>query len=144
MTDKTDPHKAVAEWLDSCHTRFKNMYDAGLDLNGLPRLKKALANFNDKGYFSVGEIQYLFDRSHPQGQQPKYNKHKGYDKKYGNMLRCPLKELIDSNLVDWRSGSNGVIQPQLAAAIKAETNWEFRLGNLRAQQNTSYSDLFVK
>ena len=134
---------AVAQWLDSCSTRFKNMYDHDLDKNGWPALQKALKNFNEKGHFTVGEIQYLFNRSHPQGALPKYNKHQGLDKRHGAMLRCPIKELVDTNLVNWRTGANGVIQPQLAQAIKTETKWEWRMGNLRPQVNTTFNDLFA-
>jgi hypothetical protein len=132
----------VATWLDSCTTRFKNMNNAGLDPNGYPAITKAMNNFKDRGYFTVGEIQYLFNRSHPQGALPKYNTHKGYNKLHGNMIQCPIKDLIDSNVVNWRTGQNGVMQPDFATAIKAETKWEWRLGNLRPQQNTAFSDLF--
>jgi len=138
----TDLYK-VAQWLDSCETRFKNMAKAGIDKEGYPAIKKALEHFNEKGYFTVGEIQYLFNRSHPQGALPKYNKHKNYDKIYGEILECPIKELVNTNIVNWRTGSNGVIQPSLAAVIKKETRWEFRMGNLRPQHNTTYSDLFA-
>ena len=134
---------AVAQWLDSCTTRFKNMEAAKLDEHGWPALKKALKNFNEKGYFTVGEIQYLFNRSHPMGALPKYNTHKGLNKLHGELLECPLKDLVDTNLVNWRTGQNGVMQPQFAAAIKAETKWEWRMGNLRAQHNTTFSDLFA-
>ena len=133
----------VAQWLDSCQTRFKNMEAAGLDKNGWPALKKALKNFNEKGYFTVGEIQYLFNRSHPLGALPKYNTHKGLNKLHGELLECPIKDLVDTNLVNWRTGQNGVMQPQFAQAIKAETKWEWRMGNLRAQHNTTFSDLFA-
>jgi len=138
----TDSLRVVAEWLASCQTRFQNMHDAELDLNGLPAIQKALKNFNEKGYFTVGEFQYLFNRSHPLGALPKYNRHRGYDKIHGNMLPCPLKDVIDANIVNWRTGSNGVIQKPLIDAISKETNWEFKLGNLRAKHMTSYSDLF--
>jgi len=138
----TTPTYKVAQWLDSCQTRFKNMYDADLDKNGWPALKRALDNFNEKGYFTVGEIQYLFNRTHPMGSYPKYNKHRGYDKKHGEMMRCPIKDLVDSNLVDWTTGKNGVIQQELASAIRAETKWEYKLGNLRPQHNTTFNDLF--
>jgi len=133
---------AVALWLDSCKTRFKNMYDHDLDKNGWPALEKALKNYDEKGYFTVGEIQYLFNRSHPKGAIPTYNTHRGYNLRHGDMLRCPIKDLVDTNLVNWRTGSNGVIQPALAQAIKQETKWEFRMGNLRPQVNTTYNDLF--
>jgi hypothetical protein len=132
----------VATWLDSCQTRFKNMYNAGLDPNGYPALVKALEHYDEKGFFTVGEITYLFNRSHPQGALPKYNTHKGYNKLHGDMLKCPIKDLIDSGLVNWRTGQNNVMQPQFAAAIRAETKWEWRNGNLRPQVNTAFSDLF--
>jgi len=138
----TDPVKNVAAWLDSCQTRFKNMYDADLDKNGWPSLQKALKNFDERGYFTVGEIQYLWNRTHPMGLYPDYNTKRGYNKKFGNMLPCPLKDLIDSNLVNWPTGKNGVIQDALIRAIKKETSWEWRMGNLRAQQNTAFADLF--
>ena len=138
----TDPVKNVAAWLDSCQTRFKNMYDADLDKNGWPSLQKALKNFDERGYFTVGEIQYLWNRTHPMGLYPDYNTKRGYNKKFGNMLPCPLKDLIDSNLVNWSTGKNGVIQDPLIRAIKKETSWEWRMGNLRAQQNTAFADLF--
>lgn len=134
--------KNVADWLDSCQTRFKNMAEAGLDINGYPALTKALEHYDEKGFFTVGEISYLFHRSHPKGSLPKYNTHKGYDKIHGAMIRCPVKDLIDSNLVNWRSGQNGIMTPQLADAIKSETRWEWRNGNLRPQVNTAFSDLF--
>ena len=138
---KEQAMKSVAAWLASCETRFKNMYDAKLDMNGYPAFKKAMTDFEDKGYFTVASMQYLFNRTDPRGAVPKYNKHKGYDKKYGNMLPCPVKDLVNSGLVNWRSGS-GVMQSQFADAIKQDTRWEFRLGNLRPQVNTSYNDLF--
>jgi hypothetical protein len=132
----------VAAWIDSCQTRFKNMYDHKLDQYGYPALKKALDNFDEKKYFTVGEITYLFNRSHPLGALPDYNEHKNYHKKFGNMIQCPVKDLVATNLINWRTGQNGVMQPHFANAIKAETKWEWRNGNLRPQVNTAYSDLF--
>jgi hypothetical protein len=134
--------RRVAEWLDSCLTRFKNMSEAGLDENGYPAIQKALSNYQDKGYFTVGEIQYLFNRTHPKGKYSTYNTHKGYNKKYGNMMECPLKDIIDANIVNWRTGTNGVIQNTFANTIKAETAWEFRAGTLRARYDTTFNDLF--
>jgi hypothetical protein len=132
----------VARWLDSCQTRFKNMCEAGIDTNGWPALQKALKNFDERGYFTVGEVQYLFNRSHELGALPKYNRHQGLHKKHGELMTCPVKDLVDSNLVDWTTGKNGVMQQNFAAAIRKETRWEYRMGNLRPQQNTSYNDLF--
>jgi hypothetical protein len=137
----TDLYK-VAQWLDSCETRFKNMAKANLDTQGYPAIKKALDHFNEKGYFTVGQILYLFNRTDPRGVYPKYNRHRGYDKIHGEMLPCPIKELVATNVVNWRSGANGVMTPELAQAIKADTKWEWKLGNLRAQHNTAFEDLF--
>lgn len=132
----------VAVWIDSCLVRFKNMADAKLDLAGYPRIKQAMLNFELKGSFSVGEIQYLFNRSSPKGRLPKYNQHKHYNKLYGEILPCPIPELVQSGLVNWRSGQNGVIEPEFANAISSATNWQWQNGNLRPKQNTSYTDLF--
>jgi len=134
--------KSVALWLDSCLTRFKNMHQADLDLAGYPAIQKAMANFDNRGLFSVGEIQYLFHRSHKFGKLPKYNTHKGYNKLYGEILPCPIQDLIDSGLVNWPSGQNGVIEPELVNAIQKETKWTWTNGNLRPQKNTSFNDLF--
>jgi len=139
----TTPLQNVATWLDSCNNRFKNMHDSGLDLNGYPAITQAMANFDNKGTFTVGEIQYLFNRSHPGGALPKYNTHRGYNKRHGDMLKCPINDLIATNIVNWRTGQNSVMQPQFAAAIRAETRWEWRNGNLRPQVNTAFSDLFA-
>jgi hypothetical protein len=138
---KEQAMKSVAAWLTSCETRFKNMQSAKLDMNGYPAFKKAMKDYDDKGYFTVGNVQYLFNRTDPRGAIPNYNTHKGYNKKYGDMLPCPVKDLVDSGLVNWRSGS-GVMQSQFADAIEAETNWQWRMGNLRPKTNTTYSDLF--
>jgi len=138
---KDQAMKNIALWLDSCSTRFKNMELAKLDMNGRPAFEKAMRDYEDKGYFTVGSIQYLFNRTDPRGALPKYNTHKGYDRKYGVMLPCPIKDLVDSNLINWRSGS-GIIQSQFADAIKEDTRGEYKMGNLRPQTNTTYSDLF--
>jgi hypothetical protein len=34
------------------------------------------------------------------------------------------------------------MQPNLASAIKKETRWEWKLGNLRPQHMTAFEDLF--
>jgi hypothetical protein len=59
------------------------------------------------------------------------------------MIQCPVKDLVDSGIVNWTSGQNGVMEQPFADAIKAATRWEWRMGNLRPQTNTAFSDLFV-
>lgn len=142
MADVEKARYKVAEWLATCQTRFYNMYKAQLDPNGWPALQKALKNYDERGYLTVGEVQYLFNRTHPLGAYSDYNTHRGYNKKFGNMMQCPIKELIDSNTVNWRTGANGVIHGPLTRAIDNETNWRWHMGNLRPKQNTTFSDLF--
>ena len=132
----------VNEWLISCYDRFENMYNADLDKNGLPAIQKAIKHFSETGQFSVGEFQYLFNRSSSLGALPKYNTHKGYDKRYGVMKECPLADIISTGLVNWPSGKNGIIQPHLANAIRTLTKWEYRMGDLRVKNNTTYADIF--
>ena len=138
---KTSTYR-VAEWLASCERRFKNMYDADLDREGWPRLQSALKDYQLKGRFTVGQILYLWNRTDSRGAYPRYNKHRGYNRTYGEMLACPLGDLIDSNIVDWRTGANGVISQELAQAIAQDTSWQYKLGNLRPKHMTTYADLF--
>lgn len=126
----------VCQWIDSAVTRFKNMYDAGIDTEGWPNIQKMLAHIEQHKCITVGQAQYIFNRTHPMGAVPKYNTHKKYHQSYGNMLECNIKDLIDSDLVDWSSG-RGCMQPNFAAAIKKETDWEYRMGRLVKKRITT-------
>lgn len=132
----------VCTWLTAAHARFENMYHANLDLQGLPNINKAIEHLQDHGYLTVGQIQYLFDRTHPLGKIPNYNTHRKLNKRYGNMVQCNLNDLIDSNLVDWTTGRYNVIKPNLITAIDKETLWLWSTGNLH-KKPLALVDLFV-
>ena len=140
MSNKIAKNNTVM-WIQSALNRFENMYYAGLDMAGKPAIDLAIDHLHTKGYLTVGQLQYLFDRTHSLGKLPKYNTHRGYNKKYGDMTTCNLQDVIDSNLVDWSTGKNNVIKPNLIKAIDQETTWEYRLGNLRKKAPVM-ADLF--
>jgi len=139
MTNKI-AHNNTLLWIQSALNRFENMYHANLDLNGKPAIDRAITHLYDKGAMTVGAVQYLFDRSHPKGSVSKYNTHRGYNKKYGNILVCNLQDLIDSDLVDWTSAKNA-IKPNLVKAIEQETDHEYKMGKLRKKPPV-IADLF--
>jgi len=117
-------------WIQSALNRFENMYHAGLDLNGKAAIDKAIDHLYEKNQLTVGALQYLFDRSHPNGSLPRYNTHRGYNKKYGDIIACDLQQIIDSGLIDWTSAKNA-IKPNLVKSIDSDTDHEYRLNTLR-------------
>jgi hypothetical protein len=139
--DNKIAHNNTVQWIQSALNRFENMYYAGHDLNGKPAIDKAVSHLFEHGKLTVGQAQYLFDRTHALGAQPKYNKHRGFHTKYGDMTTCNLQNLIDSDLVDWTTGKNGVMSPKFAQAISKETNHEWSRGNLQ-KKPAIMADLF--
>ena len=139
MSNKIAKNNTIM-WIQSALNRFENMYYANLDLNGKPAIDKAITHLYENGTMTVGAVQYLFDRSHPKGTVSKYNTHRGYNKKYGDILPCNLQDIIDSDLVDWSSAKNA-IKPNLVKAIEQETNYEYRLNRLRKKAPV-IADLF--
>lgn len=129
-------------WIQSALNRFENMYNAGLDLQGKPAIDIAITHLYEHGTLTVGHVQYLFDRSHHLGKLPKYNTHRGYNKKYGEIIPANLTAIIDSGLVDWTSGKNA-IKPNLIQAIEQETLWEYKSGKLH-KKAPKIVDLFNK
>jgi hypothetical protein len=142
MTKQSSPSLRVCEWLISAQTRFKNMYDAGIDANGYPAIQRAIKHLEETGQLTVGAVQYVFNRTHDAGSVKKYNTYKGYDKKYGNMLPCSIPDLIDSNLVDWSTGRT-CMQPAFARAIARETNYSWTAGTLKKKHSQPIQGLFA-
>lgn len=132
----------VAEYLASIENRFRNMAKANIDVDGYPRFQQAMKHYEERGKFTVGHLVYLFNRTSPLGVYSDYNTHRGYNKKYGEMLRCPLKDIVDAGVIDWPSGQNGVMTGPLSKAIQAETKWHWTRGNLYPQHNTTFDQLF--
>lgn len=132
----------VCEWIIAAQNRFKNMYDAGIDLQGYPEIQKAIKHLQETGKLTVGQTQYVFNRTDESGSVSKYNTYKGYNKKYGEMLPCSVKDLVDSGLVDWASGRH-CMQSAFAKAIAKETNYQWVNGQLKRKPSQIVQGLFV-
>ena len=118
------------------------MAEAGIDLNGYPQIQKAIKHLEETGQLTVGQAQYIFNRTHDAGSVNKYNTYKGYDKKYGSMLPCSVADLVESGLVDWTTGRT-CMQPAFAKAIARETNYQWIAGTLKKKQSKPIEGLFV-
>lgn len=102
-------NKIMDDWIAQIITRFFNMSEAGVDTEGLKRAHKMAEGYYKTGSITPGEFEYLFHRTHPKGQYPKYVKMAGMHKKYGDIDQCPV-ELLITKVVDWRShGANKVM-----------------------------------
>lgn len=142
MKKESTPSYRVCEWLVSAQNRFKNMYDAGIDENGYPAIQRAIRHLEDTGKLTVGQVQYVFNRTSVYGSVNKYNTYKGYDKKYGNMLPCSVADLLNSGLIDWTTGRH-CMQPAFAQAIARETNYSWINGALKKKQSQPVTGLFA-
>jgi hypothetical protein len=118
----------VCNWLSQAYDRFKNMSNAGKDLNGLPAIDKAVQSLYDNKYITIGHVDYLFQRTHPQGKYANYNTKFGYNKRYGEMAPCNLNDIILSELVNWDTGTPST---ELRTAIAADTDWTWQHGTLK-------------
>ena len=107
MADKEQAQYRVCLWLGKAYDRYKNMHAAGKDMDGLPAINKAVDSMNENKYITVGQLTYLFNRTHPLGVYPNYNTKWGYNKRYGEMMPCDLNDIIDSELVNWSTGTPG-------------------------------------
>jgi len=141
MNKESTPSYRVCQWVIAAQNRFKNMYDAGIDKNGYPAIQKAVKHMEETGKLTVGQAQYIFNRTHEAGSVNKYNKFKGYDKKYGNMLPCSIPDLIDSDLIDWSTGRTNM-QPEFAAAIARESKYHWFGGKLKRKESKPVTGLF--
>jgi hypothetical protein len=137
MADEQAQYR-VCTWLGKAYDRFKNMSDAGKDLNGLPAITKARDSLNDNKYITVGHVDYLFHRTHAQGKYANYNTKWGYNKRYGDMAPCNLNDIIDSELVNWDTGTPST---ELRTAIAADTDWTWQQGTLK-RKPAKIADVF--
>lgn len=69
---------------------------------GIQRFTKMLENLNKTGTITPGEFEYLFDRTHPRGRLPNYNRHCGLDRKLGSLPECPVDIFV--KITDWSAG----------------------------------------
>lgn len=87
----------VDDYFASILNRFFNMKQAKIDELGLARAIEMVERYQATGTITPGEFQYIYDRTHPQGRLPKYNK---TGKKHGLMDTCPVQIMV-THVVDW-------------------------------------------
>lgn len=87
----------IDDYLASILQRFWNMKEANVDVIGITKAVKMVEGYQKTGTISPREFRYIFDRTHPLGELPKYNK---TGKKWGLMNECPVDILIEE-VVDW-------------------------------------------
>lgn len=109
------------DWILSCDSRFTNMFNAGIDLNGKPALDKAIEHFKKTKKFTPGAVQYWFDRSHKNGAMPGYNTHRGLDKIHGSISTAPVDAIILSGLVNWTMR----IDPDFIKSLEKSSSYKF-------------------
>lgn len=141
MTQDDSIH-AVCEWLVAAQNRFRNMDIAGIDRNGYPAIKEALKHLETTGKLTLGQCQYIWNRTDSRGAVPDYNHYKGYNKKFGEMIKINLNDLVNSNLVDWSSGRS-CMQPSFAKAIADDTDYKWQTGKLVKKPMIPVRGLFV-
>lgn len=95
--------------------RYYNMYQDGIDCVGYNRTRQMVEDYSRTGSITPQEFQYIFNRTHPHGDFPRYMTHPKF-KQYGTVPRCPVEPLIKW-VVDWRIPSL-LIQEELKTQIK--------------------------
>jgi hypothetical protein len=104
----------VDEYFTQLLTRYWNMYNDGIDDIGYKRTLQMVEDYTTTGHITPQEFQYIFNRTHPHGDFPRYMTHPRF-KRYGEVPPCPVQPLI-RYIVDWRVPSQH-IQEELARQI---------------------------
>lgn len=93
-----DQTQIIDDYFASILSRFYNMEQQGIDLVGIKKATKMVEGYLKTRTITPGEFQYIYDRTHPLGKLPKYNK---TGRKWGLMNECPVSLLVEW-VVDWR------------------------------------------
>jgi len=131
----------VIAWIEAARKRFECMAKAGIDTEGIANIDRMYDHIKRTQHITVGQAQYIFDRTHPKGLYPRYNTFRRYHERYGSLMRCDLRHLIASDVVDWRTG-HSCMQPNFSKAILEETGWLYKNGSLTKPRTTNYTTLF--
>jgi len=90
--------QTIDDYFASILSRFWNMNQSGVDDVGLTRATEMVERYLTTGTITPGELDYIYNRTHPLGSLPKYN---GTGAKlYGAMKKCPV-EILVTHVVDW-------------------------------------------
>lgn len=96
MTNKEKT--TIDDYFASILSRFYNMEQSGVDTVGIKKATEMVEGYIKKGKITPGEFKYIYDRTHPLGELPKYNK---TGKKWGLMDTCPVDIMVE-HAVDWK------------------------------------------
>ena len=114
----------IDDYFASILTRFHNMKTSEVDELGLDRAIVMIEGYIAKNTITPGEFQYIYDRTHPCGRLPKYNKS---GKKHGLMKECPVEIMVEW-VIDW-SIPNHPIRSQLNENHDDFSDWYGRSPN---------------
>ena len=127
--------QTVDDYFASILSRFYNMYQSGVDPIGINKATEMVEGYLRNKTITPGEFKYIYDRTHPLGELPKYNK---TGKKWGLMNECPVAILVE-HVVDWRI-PHAILKTKLAK--NHPLFWDWYASN--KQVNPVYSDLFTE
>jgi hypothetical protein len=136
-----DSLQYVVNWIEAARNRFEQMALAGVDTEGIENVKRMYDHIKRTQHITVGQAQYIFDRTHRLGRYPRYNTFRRYNKRYGDLIRCDLTHLVMSDVVDWSTG-HSCIQANFKLALRTETGYEYHNGKLRRIPENTFTTLF--
>jgi len=135
-----DQRHTIEVYFESILTRFYNMEQQEVDLIGIKKATKMVEGYIKTNTITPGEFQYIYDRTHPLGKLPRYNK---TGKKFGLMLECPVALLVEF-VVDWRIPATD-FKHHLAKQHDNFWEWYSQSNNLnRPPVNPIYKKLFTE
>ena len=115
----------IDNYFESILQRFWNMKQAKIDEVGLTKATEMVERYLTQGTITPGELDYIYNRTHPLGTLPKYNKTGA--KKYGLMKECPI-EILVTHVVDW-SIPNHPIRTKLNNDHPDFQSWYYQSNN---------------
>jgi hypothetical protein len=132
--------QVIDDYFHSILVRFYNMELANIDLIGIKKATKMVEGYMKTNTITPGEFQYIYNRTHPLGSLPKYNKS---GKKWGLMQECPVSLLVEF-VVDWRLPATD-FKHHLAKQHPQFWEWYSNSNNLnRPPVNPIYRQLFTE
>jgi hypothetical protein len=128
----------IDDYFASILNRFWNMNQEGVDLIGIKKATEMVEGYLKNKTITPGEFKYIYDRTHPLGKLPKYNK---TGRKFGLMDTCPVDILVE-HVVDWRIPHNK-LKHQLNKDHDQFWQWYSESNNLsRPPVSPVYKELF--
>jgi hypothetical protein len=130
--------QTIDDYFASILSRFWNMNQSGVDTIGIKKATEMVEGYLKTKTITPGEFKYIYDRTHPLGELPKYNK---TGKKWGLMDECPVDILVEY-VVNWQIPHQS-FKMKLAKNHPQFPDWYASSNNLnRPKLSPIYSELF--